>query len=122
MKRLLLALILGFGFLFITSEANAGEIYIEDVRISGSCVKVEFGSTEDDTGDHVEIKVWVAVSKTGKKLWKASRVFRNVDGPGKYVEFCGDFSIRPSLTYVAVTAWHNGKREDVMTLGERPPR
>ena len=108
MKKLIGLIII---FLFIMGgsiKADAGDGYIDSLSYDGSCVKVTFASTEDDSSDKFFVRVSVRTRRGVQ--WQSTKNFRNVSTNTKYVEFCGR-NLRAEHCQVNAQLYHNRVRE-----------
>ena len=117
MKKLLrLVLVFVWTLGFWQGSLFAGDFYIERVDYDGECLKVVYGSTEDDSHDKGKIRVRVFIPATKKDVFRSERSFTGLSGGGHYVEFCGPRA-RPQHCAAYVQIFHNRKLEDQASWG-----
>lgn len=120
MKKMMIFFVfmmLSISILSFQNKAIAGDYYIERVDFDGDCVKVVYGSTEDDSRDrgHIEVLTYTQSRSGGwKKVHNFSDGIGGVSGGGHYKEFCGIRLYRGKVK-VIVKIYHNRKREDTFS-------
>jgi len=119
MKKIISALMLGF--LAFSVPVFAGDFFIESVTYDGRCVKVVYGSTEDDSRDTGTIRVRLYLIPSGNDVFRTSKSFQGLRGGGHYMEFCGQRA-DPDRAAVNVQILHNGKLEDQAQWSAHPRR
>ncbi|NIM97428.1 MAG: hypothetical protein GTO24_04895 [candidate division Zixibacteria bacterium] len=119
MKKIAISLLFIYVCFFSMSLGDrvfAGQYHIKSMDFDGDCVKVVYGTTENDSRDrgHLEVLTYTWGSKSEK--WnKVNRTARGVGGlrSGKkyYKEFCG-IGLHRGRVKVIVKIYHNRRLED----------
>lgn len=119
MKKIAISLLFICVYFFGVSSGDrvfAGQYHIKSMDFDGDCVKVVYGTTEDDSQDrgHLEVLTYTWGSRSEK--WnKVHNTTHGVGGlrSGKeyYKEFCG-IRLHRGRVKVIVKIYHNRKLED----------
>jgi len=115
MKKLIFILFVSFALSLSVKGALAGDYFIDEVRCDKGCVKVVYGSTEDDSTDNGLITVTIKRQKRNGEWFIHKKVTANiggVSGGNHYKEFCG-LQCNRGHGKISVKIYHNRQQEDV---------
>ncbi|NIQ36979.1 MAG: hypothetical protein GTN81_00085 [Proteobacteria bacterium] len=119
MKKIAISLVfvcLYFFGMSLGDKVYAGQYHIKSMDFDGDCVKIVYGTTEDDSrdGGHLEVLTYTWSSKL-EKWHKVHDTAHGVGGlrSGKkyYKEFC-DIGLHRGRVKVIVKIYHNRRLED----------